>query len=266
MKPPIRDPNWDPEVEALWRHDMREIWDPNICRNVWNQYHNQLDIYLGLAPLPVGDRASLEIMDIGCAQGTLALLLAERGHKVLAVDLRQQFLDYAKSRYTHGEIEFIAGNALELNFDKKFDLIFANQIVEHLVYPNRLVGGLKALLKPGGRLVVTTPSWHYIKNNLPSFEEIGDPAQHEEKQFTADADGHFYAYREEELFSIFRHEGFASIDVRFFESPIIAGHMKLRYAHRILPAFFLRALDRALLATSLRRKMAHQLMLIGRKA
>jgi 2-polyprenyl-3-methyl-5-hydroxy-6-metoxy-1,4-benzoquinol methylase len=245
---------------------MREIWDPNICRHIWNQYHNQLCIYLELVPQPVGDTAPLEIMDVGCAQGTLALLLAERGHRVCAVDLRQKFLDYARSRYTHGDIEFIVGNALELNFERKFDVIFANQIIEHLVYPRELVGGLSALLKPGGILVVTTPSWHYIKNALPSFDEIGDPAQYEDRQFTADADGHFYAYRESELFNVFRREGFASIEVRFFETPIISGHMKLRYVHGVLPALLLRALDRALLATPLRRKMAHQLMLVGRKA
>lgn len=263
MKPPKYDPNWGLDVEAVYRHDMREIWDRNISRHVWNQYHNQLDIYLALAPpRPVGRK--LEILDVGCAQATLALLLAERGHKVLAVDLRQQFLDYARTRYTHGEIEFLAGNALELDLRCSFDLIFANQMVEHLVYPEKLVAGLRPLLRRGGQLVVTTPSWHYLKNDLPSFSEIGDPAQHRHKQFTADSDGHFFAYRDEELLNVFKFAGFQYIEIRYFETPFISGHMKMRYIHNILPSSIFRALDRLTLATLLRRPMAHQLMIIGR--
>src|SRR3974377_2437936 len=112
MKPPVFDPNWSEELKALYRHDVQEIWDDSLNRHIWNQYHNQLRVYLGLAGLPelTGEK---KILDVGCAQGTLALLLAERGHDVTALDLRPSFLDYAQKRYTHGRIRFIAGNALD---------------------------------------------------------------------------------------------------------------------------------------------------------
>ena len=263
MKRPTHDPSWSPEIEALYHHDMQEIWDPTINRHIWNQYHNQLDIYLALAPAPkLGPL--LDILDVGCAQGTLAMILAERGHRVLAVDLRQPFLDYAKSRYTYGNIEFMVANALEMELDRRFDLIFANQIIEHLVYPERLVGRLKSLLKPRGRLVVTTPSWHYLRNNLPSFSEIGDPSDHEDKQFTADGDGHFYAYSDYELEKVFESQGFDTIEIRHFETPFISGHLKVRHLHGILPVGILRAIDRLTLATSLGRRLAHQTMVTGR--
>src|SRR5262249_37547594 len=147
--------------------DVQEIWDNSLNRHIWNQYQNQLRIYLKLAGLPKLTGAK-KILDVGCAQGTLALLLAERGHEVVAMDLRPHFLEYAQSRYTHGQIRFVAGNALELELDEQFDLVFANQIIEHLVHPERLVGSLKKVLKEGGKLVVTTPNWSYLRNNLPS--------------------------------------------------------------------------------------------------
>jgi 2-polyprenyl-3-methyl-5-hydroxy-6-metoxy-1,4-benzoquinol methylase len=78
MRPPVFNPEWSEEVQAVYRHDVREVWDPTIARHVWNQYHNQLDLYLSLAE----GRGRLNILDIGCAQATLALLLAERGHRV----------------------------------------------------------------------------------------------------------------------------------------------------------------------------------------
>lgn len=266
MKKPVLDAAWDAEVLALYRHDLQEIWDRSIAPHVWNQYHNQLAIYLDLADA-FSAGAALRILDVGCAQGTLALLLAERGHSVVAMDLRQEFLDYARSRYEHGDIRFIQGNALKVQFEEEFDLIFANQIVEHLVYPDILLRGLREILVDKGRLVVTTPNWHYFVNrDLPSFTQLGDPRQHEHRQFTADGDGHFYAYRQDELTGLFAAGNFIDIQSRFFETPFVSGHLKFRHLHGIVPVPPLWWLDRfALALPGLARHAAHQLMVTGRK-
>jgi 2-polyprenyl-3-methyl-5-hydroxy-6-metoxy-1,4-benzoquinol methylase len=263
MKRPTHDPSWSPEVEALYRHDMQEIWDPTINRHIWNQYHNQLDLYLGLAGFADAEGPK-KILDVGCAQGTLALLLAERGHDVVALDLRPGFLEYAQTRYTDGRIRFVAGNVLECELDERFDLVFANQIIEHLVYPEQLIRTLKGLLSSRGKLVVTTPNWRYLKNTLPSFEELGDASQFEHLQFTADGDGHFFAYKATELEHIFVNAGFESIENYVFESPFISGHLKLRYLHQVVPLSLLRALDRVVLASPLARYLAHQLMIVAK--
>jgi 2-polyprenyl-3-methyl-5-hydroxy-6-metoxy-1,4-benzoquinol methylase len=259
MKAPILDTDWPADVMALYRHDMQEIWDRSIAPQIWNQYHNQLDLYLGFA----GNQA-LRILDVGCAQGTLALMLAEGGHQVLAVDIRPQFLEYARSRHTHGDVQFLVANALEDDIPGGHDLIFANQIIEHLVYPAELLTRLKRLLKPGGRLVTTTPNGAYVKNPLPSYTELGDPREWEHLQFTADGDGHFFAYRAEELQTLYRNAGLVQVETRYFETPFINGHMKLRYLHGVLPTALLLLLDRAALALpGIARLTAHQLLATG---
>lgn len=260
MKRPVFNSSWPDEVRAVYRHDLQEIWDPTIAKHVWNQYHNQLEIYLGLA----GKSAPLDILDIGCAQGTLALLLAERGHRVCAVDIRQHFLDYAASRYEHGAVQFVCGNALEMDIFERFDLIFANQIVEHLIHPLEFTKRLAGWLKPGGRLVVTTPNGEYIKNDLPRFSELGDSAKHEDRQFTADGDGHFFAYSAAELVQVFEGSGLKRLTVRYFETPFISGHMKVRYLHTMVPLSILGFCDRlALYLPVAAKRLAHQLMIIG---
>ncbi len=172
MKPPRFDFSWPEDVQALHRHDMRDIWDSSIAPQIWNQHHNQLDLYRRIG----SGLGRLDILDVGCAQGTLALLLAEDGHNVCAMDIRQQFLDYAISRYDKGDVRFVCANAMEGEIDGRYDLIFANQIIEHLVYPLDLVRRLAAQLKPGGRLVMTTPNGGYLKNSLPSFNALGERA------------------------------------------------------------------------------------------
>jgi len=259
MKPPIFNSDWPEDVQALYRHDVQEMWDRSIAPHVWNQYHNQLDYYLDIA-----GREGKEILDVGCAQGTLALLLAERGHHVTAVDLRPAFLDYARSRHVHGDIRFLAANVLEDDIPGSYDLIYANQIVEHLVYPDQLLNRLQARLKPGGRLVMTTPNGDYIKNSLPNFHQLGDAKDWEHMQHTADGDGHFYAYLDKELVELFAAAGFKEVKATFFESPLISGHMKVRHVHGFVPTAVLRMLDRVLVGTPwLGRRLTHQLMVTG---
>jgi 2-polyprenyl-3-methyl-5-hydroxy-6-metoxy-1,4-benzoquinol methylase len=259
MKPPIFNADWPEDVKALYRHDMQEMWDRTVAPHVWNQYHNQLDYYLAIA-----GTQSKSILDVGCAQGTLALLLAERGHHVTAVDLRPTFLDYASLRHTHGDVRFIAANVLEDDIPGDYDLIYANQIVEHLVYPAQLLQRLRARLKPGGRLVMTTPNGDYFKNALPSFRQLGDVRDWEHMQHTADGDGHFYAYLREELVGLFEAAMFAQVSGTFFESPMISGHTKVRHLHPFLPAVVFRVLDKVIIGRPwLGRRLSHQLLVTG---
>lgn len=192
------------------------------------------------------------------------MLLAEQGHTVLAVDIRPQFLEYARSRHTHGDVRFMVANVMEEDLPGEHDLIFANQVIEQLVYPAAFLSRLHRLLKPGGRLVTTTPNGAYIKNNFPTYTELGDPRDWEHLQFTADGDGHFFAYNAEELRGFFLSEGFEQVQTRYFESPFINGHMKLRYLHPFAPVGALRALDRlTLLLPRIGRLSAHQLLMTG---
>lgn len=261
MKHPVMNPEWPELVKAVYDHDMQEMWDPSILPHIYNCYHSEMERYLRAA----GDEP-LRILDVGCAQGTLALLLAEAGHDVTAVDLRQEFLDYAQTRYETGKIEFIQGNALELNLPDQYDLIFSNQILEHLVYPVEMLKGLANMLAPGGRVVATTPNGNYIKSDLPLFSELGDRSQYEEMQFTSDGDGHFFAYTADELREIFSEAGLDEVRVDPYATPWITGHVKFRYLHGKTPVAVLQWLDSRFLSIPvLRSKLGYQLMVYGRK-
>lgn len=262
MKRPQFDESWSDSVRELNRHDRQEWWEPDLQPHIWRQYQNQLRRYLRFAP--PGKR--LDILDVGCAQATLALLLAERGHRVVAVDLRGEFLEYARIRHERGDISFIQGNAMELNLDRQFDLVFANQILEHVVYPERLLERLASHVRPGGRLVVTTPNWRYVRNPHPSFTALGDRTQFEHLQFTADGDGHFFAYDADELVALVRDAGFSDVDATVFESPAASGHMKARFVTRWLPMGLVEGLDKLICALPwIGRRVSHQLLVTGTK-
>lgn len=261
MKPPVFDPGWPPLVQALHAHDVQEMWDPSIAPHVFNMYHDELRRHLRTA-----GRSPLRILDVGCAQGTLALLLAEAGHHVVAADLRPEFLDYARTRYEKGDIRFVPGNALDLDLPGPFDLIFANQILEHLVHPVEMIRNLSRLLAPGGRFVATTPNGLYLKSGLPLFRELGDLSAYEDRQFFPDGDGHFFAYSGTELREICAEAGLVQVRVKPYASPWITGHMKFRRLHGKVPVAVLRILDQLLLAVpGVRTRLGYQWLASGRK-
>ena len=260
MKRPTLDPNWPPEVAEVYRNDLREMWDRDIERHSYHSYQNQLDLYRSLA-----DRyGARTVLDVGCAQATLAMLLAESGRRVVAVDIRQPFLDYAKTRYERGDIQFVAANVFQRPPLGTFDLVFANQIIEHLVYPAELLRILAGYVNPGGAMVISTPNHDYFRSPLPSFTELGDPKQHEHRQFSAGGGDHFFAYTEEELRAAAREAGLDVAEMIYFETPLISGHALVRFAHPYLPLALLRGLDRAALRLA-PRKLAHQLCMVARR-
>lgn len=258
MKPPVYDVGWCDEVKRVYAHDMEEMWDKRIAPHVYNTYQSQLALYESLVP-----SSPCKILDVGCAQATLAIRLAEAGHQVTAVDLRQHFLDYAKRRWTHGSIEFLCGNALEIDYSGAFDVIFVNQLVEHMVYPHTLLSRLVRHLVPGGRLIVTTPNARYFRCRLPTYTELGDPGAYEHLQFTADGDGHFFAYTADELSKNLAEAGLQRVRVSTFETPWLCGHLKIRHLHRFVSYRLLTLLDTVTRRMPGSDRMASQLLAIG---
>ena len=260
MKAPIENPSWPPEVMEIYRNDLREMWNPDIERHSYQAYQNQIELYRSIA----SRYKSSTVLDVGCAQGTLAILLAEDGHTVTALDIRQHFLDYAQTRWERGAIHFVAANIFDNPDLGRFDLVFGNQIIEHLVYPAAFLRSLAMYTTPGGTLVVSTPNHDYFRSKLPSYRELGDPKAHESKQFSAGGGDHFFAYTEEELRAAAAAAGLDVLEMIYFETPAISGHFFVRFLHRIIPLAFLKKTDRLLLRMA-PRKLAHQLCMVLRR-
>ncbi|MGK2957209.1 MAG: class I SAM-dependent methyltransferase [Acidimicrobiales bacterium] len=116
--------------------------------------------------LCVGDR----VLDLGCGGGRHAFEAARRGARVVAVDL-----DLAELKDVHQLFEgmrrendlpagssgsAVGGNALQLPFpDNTFDRIIASEVMEHITDDAAAATELARVLRPGGVMAVTVPSW-----------------------------------------------------------------------------------------------------------
>src|SRR5258708_28134915 len=117
-------------------------------------------------PVSPGDH----ILDMGCGAGRHAFELYRRGANVVAFDMDQQELDGVERMFgamrLEGEVpaeataRTVRGDALELPFeDDTFDKNIASEVLEHIPDDMRAMAELLRVLKPGGQMSVTVPSW-----------------------------------------------------------------------------------------------------------
>jgi 2-polyprenyl-3-methyl-5-hydroxy-6-metoxy-1,4-benzoquinol methylase len=104
-----------------------------------------------------------KILDIGCSQGLLPILLAREGKKVVGIDIFEEAIKFAnnlKSKEistTQKNITFIHGDFLNLNIKETFDTIILGETLEHFYYPEKIIKKLLKNLKNGGRIIITVP-------------------------------------------------------------------------------------------------------------
>lgn len=59
---------------------------------------------------------------------------------------------------------YMKGNAENFSFNKKFDIIFAGDLIEHLSNPGNFLETVKEHLEKNGKLVITTPNTFNLYN------------------------------------------------------------------------------------------------------
>lgn len=81
--------------------------------------------------------------------------------KVFALDLKTDYLnqygEYAVRKYS-GRFEWIEGDLVDNVPDRKFDLIVAIDILEHIEHDRQVLRNFHQVLKSGGYLIISTPS------------------------------------------------------------------------------------------------------------
>lgn len=108
--------------------------------------------------------AGKKILEVGCSQGIVSILLGRAGKTVTGVDVAQrsigQAADYLRqeSPEVRERVTFLHADFLDQNFDHQtFDTIVIAEVLEHLLLPESFIDTAASLLPAGGNLIVTVP-------------------------------------------------------------------------------------------------------------
>ncbi len=104
------------------------------------------------------------VLDIGCRDGALTRFFAE-GNQVLGVDIDQQSLSEAAKLGIETRIVDLNGEWQELG-ERRFDVVVAGEVLEHLYYPGKVAGRVAERLNPGGKFIGSVPNAFSLKNRL----------------------------------------------------------------------------------------------------
>jgi 2-polyprenyl-6-hydroxyphenyl methylase/3-demethylubiquinone-9 3-methyltransferase len=131
---------WDPEGESRPLHDLNPV-------------------RLGY----VADRADLKgarALDVGCGGGILSESLARAGANVTAIDLAPAVLEVARLHLYESRLSVdyreTSVEALAAEMPGAFDVIACMEMLEHVPDPGSVIRACSTLLKPGGRLFLST--------------------------------------------------------------------------------------------------------------
>lgn len=97
-----------------------------------------------------------KFLDIGCATGNMMRKMKALGWDVYGVDLNEKAVKRAnESGLTNAKIGFTHQLDFEDNF---FDAVYLNQTLEHILDVDATMLEMRRVLKPGGELLIGTPS------------------------------------------------------------------------------------------------------------
>ncbi len=108
---------------------------------------------------------SPKILEVGCGLGYLTYSLNKEGFDVKGLDISQEAIDQAILNYGNN---YICADLSEyaLNHEYKYDIIILTEVIEHLNKIDEFMIYLKRLLKPNGKIILTTPNKSFYPKTI----------------------------------------------------------------------------------------------------
>lgn len=101
---------------------------------------------------------NVNLLDYGAGNGVYSYCFSINGFNVTYCDFDKKVCEYAKQTFKNRFKVIYLENSNRMLFKKKYDIIFCNQVIEHVKDYLLLLRNFKEILKPNGLLILTTPN------------------------------------------------------------------------------------------------------------
>lgn len=103
------------------------------------------------------------VLDVGCSQGIISLLLGKNYSHVDGLDIQEESIAFAKELQakeypgTQKNVRFFCADFLQYRPDFSYDCIVMTEVLEHLFDPAEFLRHAKEVLKEDGRIILSVP-------------------------------------------------------------------------------------------------------------
>src|SRR5262245_20466899 len=117
--------------------------------------------FFGPAQLALcGEVHGLRVLDVGCGNGYFARAMARQGAHVTGIDISPRMIEHARQQEPAGspaiEYHVLDAAALPAGFARRsFDMATSCLALQDMPNVDKVLGGVHALLRPGGRLIAS---------------------------------------------------------------------------------------------------------------
>lgn len=99
-----------------------------------------------------------KVLDVGCGNGWLSKSIQSSNNHVVSLDISLINVKKVLAQTPHANHSGLVADVFNLPIpDNNFDAIVASEIIEHIYDPKKFIDSLLKVLKPNGKLIITTP-------------------------------------------------------------------------------------------------------------
>ena len=148
-----------------------EGWADSVAGDM-ERHYSPGRTWEALARALAGLIESGDVLDVASGDGALAELLAPHARGIVCVDSGERVVNAARERLkSFDNVEVKLGDMHALDLDpKRFDLVLSMHALTYSDAPGQAIAEAARVLKPGGRLLVTTLAKHAHRTAVAPFD------------------------------------------------------------------------------------------------
>lgn len=184
----------------------------NIYKNIYNDQNNLGDLAKNpriKVMLSMIDNLNLKeknILDIGCYDGTLLSLIKNRNNAFYGLEASDWGVEKSKGKGINVQKYFFNGENNLPSLNEFFDAVIIGEIIEHIFDTDFFLEEIKRILKPGGRIVISTPNVASFGRRLLLFFGINPIIEASPNE--ADSSGHVRYFTTKSLSQLLKKHNF----------------------------------------------------------
>ena len=159
----LADEWWDPDGKFKILHSLTPIRIKYIKNKLFEKKQ--------LIKFSKKSLSNFNILDLGCGGGLVCEPLARLGANITGIDFVKKNIIAAKkhAKKSNTNIEYLHQDINNLKLKKKYDAVLILEVLEHIKDWKKIIINVKKLLKPGGKMIISTINRNFFSKLFAIF-------------------------------------------------------------------------------------------------